>query len=154
MPGATALIDTVASPEIGLLRPILDTGGPYYAGSWTFDTFTTAGAGFLPAGTYPVYRTFGVLVQVNGSIPAGWGYSKGLDSGMALGFEGDWYYNRFCQVVPFRELLSGVLWPLEVNDIHRAADIVRWPFRLVGSSRIGLHVSPGIEIDLYYLCIA
>jgi len=153
MPTSTGIIDSIAFPPIGALNPVLDTGGPYYAGSWTFDTFTTGGAFALPAGTYQVHGTYGVIAQVNGAIPAGWGLSRGLDSGGALGFEGDYYYNRLCQLVPMHQLLTGILWPMDVIDIHRASQMVTWPFRLIGGDRLGLHVSPGIEIDLYYLCV-
>lgn len=153
MPATQGIIDTIAFPPIGLLNPVLDTGGPYSAGSWTFDTFTTGGAMLLPAGTYQVHGTYGVIAQVNGAIPTPWGFSIGLDSGGALGFEGYRYDNRFCQLVPMHQLLSGVLYPMEIVDVHYSYQMVLWPFRLIGGDRLGLHVSPDISIDLYYLCV-
>jgi len=153
MPIGASAIDILAWPPVGTLLPVLDTGGPYSFGSWTFDTFTTGGAGFLPSGTYQVHGTYGVIAVVNGAIPAAWGYDLGLDSGGALGFEGYRYHNRFCQLIPMHQLYSGALWPMDRVDVHYAADMLLWPFRFIGGDRLGLHVSPGIQIDLHYLCV-
>jgi len=153
VPTLSGIIDSLVIPPIGTLIPCLDSGGPYYAGSWSFNTFTTPGAGAMPAGTYSVHWTYGVIAIVNGTIPAGWGWVDGFDSGSALGSEGYYYHNRFCQIVPMHELLSGLLCPMEVIDVHRPFQINTWPLRLIGGDQLGLHVSPGISIDLYYLCV-
>lgn len=153
MPLPTTIIDTVFSAPLGLLNPVLDTGGPYGAGSHERDTFITNGAFLLPAGTYQVHGTYGVIIVVNGAIPPTWGYAEGFRSGGALSDEGVRYDNKFCQVVPLHQALSGAFIPVSYTDVHYIPFLVEWPFRLAGGDRLGLWVSPGIAIDLYYLCI-
>lgn len=153
MPVPVGVIDSIAFPPLGLLNPVLDTGGPYGAGDHTLSTFTTSGAFLLPAGTYQVHGTYGVIVVPNGAIPASWGYSIGYDSGGALGGEGFIYHNRFCQVVPMHQVLSGFYLPLELHDVHTVPSYLLWPFRLIGGDLLGLHVSPGVAVDLFYLCV-
>lgn len=153
MPQNVSVIDNVSSPPLGLLRPVLDTSGPYGAGAHERATFTTDGTWVLPAGTHDVTGTYGVVVVVNGAIPATWGYEIGFGSGGALGDEGWRYDNRICQVVPLHQLFTGVFIALDYVDVHYIPQAIFWPFRLVGSDRLGLYVSPSIMVDLYYLCI-
>lgn len=153
MPQFTGVIDAIAFPPLGTLQPVLDTGGPYYAGSNERDTFTTNGAFLLPAGTYQVHGTYGVVVVINGSIPITWGYEIGFGSGGAIGDEGWRYDNRICQLVPMHQLFTGVFAPMDYIDVHYLPYMTLWPFRLIGGDRLGLYVSPGIAVDLYYLCV-
>lgn len=153
MPDVASIIDTLATPPLGALNPVLDTSGPYAFGDHTLTTFTTTGSMLLPAGTYQVHGTYGVIVVPNGAIPTAWGYRTGYDSGGALGGEGHTYYNRFCQVVPQHQLASGLYLPLDLLDVHSIPWYTLWPFRLVGGDRLGLHVEPAIAVDLYYLCV-
>lgn len=153
MPDLTGIIDSLSTPPLGLLQPVLDVGGPYATGDYTLSTFQSLGAPLLTNGTHNVHDTFGVITRPNGAIPLAWGYSIGYDSHGANGFEGYVYYNRFCQLVPQHELLSGFFLPLQVYDVHRITDYMLWPMRLLGSDRLGLHVSPGVSMDLFYLCL-
>lgn len=153
MPTVTGVIDALAFPPLGALLPVLDTNGPYAAGDHSLTTFATAGAGALPAGTYQVHGTYGVIVVPNGAIPATWGHTVGFDGGGALGNEGDVYENRFCQLVPEHQVLSGFYLPLELHDVFTVPDYLLWPFRLVGGDLLGVHVSPGVSVDLFFLCL-
>jgi hypothetical protein len=153
MPTTTGIIDTLAFPPLGVLNPVLDDSGPYTAGDHSLTTFTTGGAFLLPAGTYQVHGTYGVIVVPNGAIPVTWGHSTGWDSGGALGNEGDIYENRFCQLVPEHQLFSGFFLPLDRFDVFTVPAYLLWPFRLVGGDLLGVHVSPGVAVDLYYLCV-
>jgi hypothetical protein len=153
MPNTTGLIDALAFPPLGTLLPVLDTGGPYAAGDHSLTTFTTAGAGLLPAGTYQVHGTYGVIVVPNGAIPVTWGHSTGFDGGGALGNEGDVYENSFCQLVPEHQVLSGFYLPLDRVQINTVPGYMLWPFRLIGGDLLGLHVYPGVSVDLFYLCV-
>lgn len=148
----TGVIDTLAMPPLGLLQPILDTGGPYYAGNNERDTFTTTGGVLLPAGTYSVTGTYGVVVVVNGAIPVTWGYELGFSSGGAIGSEGVRYDNRICQLVQLHQLFTGVYVATQYLDVHYLPQMMLWPFRLGGGDRLGVYVSPDIAVDLYYLC--
>lgn len=153
MPQYTGIIDSLAMPPLSTLLPVLDTGGPYGAGSHERDTFTTTGAGLLPAGTYQVNGTYGVIVVVNGAIPPTWGWAEGFTSGGALGSEGVRYDNRICQLVPTHQVLSGFFAPLDYVDVHYVPQMLLWPVRLGGGSRLGLYVSPDIAVDLFYMCV-
>lgn len=153
MPVVTGVIDSIAFPPLGLLNPVLDTGGPYSFGDHSLSTFTTGGAFLLPAGTYQVHGTYGVIAVVSGAVPLAWGYDIGYDSGTTIGAEGIRYENRFCQLVPLHQVLSGFYLPVDRLDMHYILDSLLWPFRLVGGDLLGLHVEPGIQIDLYYLCV-
>lgn len=149
----TGIIDSLGTPPLGSLNAVLDDTGPFTAGSWSFNTFHTSGAFLLPAGTYQVHGTYGVIVVPNGAIPITWGYTIGFDSGGALGPEGTRYENRLCQVVPMHQILSGALVPIDIVDVFTVPQIITWPFRLIGGDQLGLFVAPGIAVDLYYLCV-
>jgi hypothetical protein len=153
MPVDSSVIDAIAFPPLGALAPVLDTGGPYASGDHTLTTFTTTGAFLLPAGTYQVHGTYGLVVVPNGAIPAAWGYDIGYDSGGALGSEGAIYHNRFAQIVPMHQVLTGFYLPLDRLDVHTVPWYTLWPFRLIGGDQLGVHVEPGVAVDLYYLCV-
>lgn len=153
MPPLTTLIELAVFPPLGLLQPVLDTSGPYATGDHTLVTWTTSGFGIRPAGTYSVWSTYGVVVVPNGAIPSTWGYSIGWDSGGALGNEGNRYYERFAQLVPQHELITGFWISLDHYDVHYVPDFILWPFRIGGGDRLGLHVEPAISVDLYFLAL-
>ncbi len=153
MPDITSIIDTVVTPPLGLLHPVLDTSGPYGFGDYTLTEFTTDGSFTLPAGTHNVWGTYGVIVIPNGAIPVTWGQQIGWDSGGAIGSEGNRYDNRICQLVTQHQLFSGFWASLNYIDVHYVPQMTLWPFRLILSDRLGLHVEPDIAVDLYYLCV-
>jgi len=153
MPVPSGVVDFLAFPPVGTLNPVLDTNGPFGFGSHTFTTFHTTGAFGLPAGTYQVHGTYGCIIRVNGTIPATWGRTVGYDSGGAVGFEGIVFENRFAQVVLMHQLLSGFFATVLEEDAVHTAETFFWPFRLIGGDQLGLWVSPGITVDVYYLCI-
>ncbi len=153
MPIPSSVIDVLAFPPLGSLNPVLDDNGPYSFGDHTFTTWHTSGAFALPAGTYQVHGTYGVIVRLNGAPPAPWGVTIGYDSGGAVGFEGFIWEHRFAQLVVMHQLLSGFFTTVDLTDIVTTAQSVFWPFRLIGGDQIGLHVEPGVAVDLYYLCI-
>jgi len=156
MPGTlpTGVADVLIRPTISVQNAILDENGPYTAGSHTITDFlTTTAHGLLPAGTWPIGGTYGVVVSVNGAIPITWGYSQGYDSGGPVGFEGWRYYNRFAQVVSMHQDLGGAFITIQVEDVHYIQQWIPLIWIPLGGDRLGLHVSPDIAIDLYFMCL-
>jgi len=150
----TGVSSLIIAPPIATLRPVLDEHGPFAAGNHTLTDFlTTSAHGLLPAGTWGVGGTYGVVVVPNGPIPATWGYRLGYDSGGAIGTEGWFYENRFAQVVVMHEAIGGGFITVQVVDCHQIQTYVPMPFIPVGGDRIGLNVSPVISVDLFFMCL-
>jgi hypothetical protein len=156
MPGTvpTGVAQFVVTPPISLLTPVLDENGPYATGDHTITDFlTTVAHGLLPAGTWPIGGTYGVLVQPNGTIPITWGARIGWDSGGATGNEGWIYFNRFAQVVVQHQALSGAFLTIQVEDCRALQTYIPTIFIPLGGDRIGLHVEPDVAVDLFFMCL-
>jgi hypothetical protein len=156
MPGdvPTGVANILVTPPLSTLAPILDENGPYGTGDHTITDFlTTVAHGLLPAGTWPIGGTYGVIVEVNGAIPATWGYDLGYDSGGAVGTEGWRYHNRFAQVVVMHQILGGAFITIQQHDVHSIQDWLPTVFIPLGGDRMGLHVSPGVAVDLFFMCL-
>ena len=154
MPQTTGVSSLIVSPPISLLRPVLDENGPFSAGDHNITSFlTTVAHGLLPPGTWPIGGTYGVLVQPNGAIPLTWGYEIGYDSGGAIGNEGFVYENRFAQVVVLHQAIGGGFISVQIADCHLLQNYIPLSFIPVGGDQIGLHVTPGVAVDLYFLCL-
>lgn len=153
MPAIVDIIDAVTSPPIAALNPVLDTGGPYGPGDHTLTTFSTNGAFLLPAGTYSISGTYGVIVNVNGVIPPQAGFDIGWNDVSILA-SGDVYEDRIAQVAMMHTLpISGAKLIFELADIKTISQLVYSPL-LVGSAlTLGLHVEPNWHVDLFYLCV-
>jgi hypothetical protein len=155
MPGVlpVGVGQALISPPIALLDPVLDENGPYAAGDHTITDFlTTTAHGLLPAGTWPIGGTYGVVI-VPTTIPATWGYDIGYDSGGPIGAEGYVYENRFAQVVIMHGAISGGFITVEVVNCHLVQTFVPTPFIPLGADRFGLNVSPGVAVDVYFMCL-
>jgi len=143
----------LVNPPIGLMDPIRDEHGAFAAGDHTITDFlTTSAHGVLPAGTWPIGGTFGVIVAPT-VFPVTWGYDIGYDSGSPVGFEGWTYENRFAQLVVMHQAISGAFIPVQVVDCFRVQTYIPTAFVPVSGDRIGLHVSPGISVELYFMCL-
>lgn len=156
MPGVlpTGIAQTIAQPPISATRPILDEAGPYGTGDHNLTTFlTTTAHGLLPAGTWPIGGTYGVIVVPNGAIPTSWGVRIGYDSGGALGQEGYQYDNRFAQLVLLHAAIGGFLVPVIYRDCLHLQEYVAWDLVILAGDQLGVHVSPGVAVDLYYMCL-
>ncbi len=156
MPGTlpTGVANLLVTPPIALLRPIRDENGPYSFGDYTITEFlTTTTHGLLPAGTWPIGGTYGVMTFLSGAIPTTWGYDIGYDSHGAIGVEGYRYFNRFAQVVVMHEAIGGSFLTIQIQDIHYIQEWVPTVFTPVGGDRLGLHVSPDISVDLFFMCL-
>ena len=156
MPGTvpTGVGSVIISPPLALLRPILDEHGPFTTGDYTITDFlTTTSHGLLPAGTWPIGGTYGVVLQVNGAIPITWGYDIGYDSGGALGAEGWVYHERFCQLVVMHEAIGGAFLTVGITELHEIQRYVPLSWIPVGGDRLGLHVEPGVAVDLFFMCL-
>jgi len=153
MPTITSLIDEAISPPFATLNPVLDSNGPYATGNYNIDSFTTTGAFLLPAGTYDIGGTYGVLVRVATVAPAvgvrtGWADATGVASG------GDEWQRRICQLVLLHWLPIPSLWiPTMVQDLNMFDTLVAWPVLLGSGSRLGLHVDPGWSVELFFMCV-
>lgn len=153
MPTITDVIDAIATPPLASLQQVLDTTGPYSAGSHTLTQFTTNGAFLLPAGTYGVSGTYGVLVNVNGSIPTAAGRQLGWVDG-AIFASGEVYYDRIAQVVLLHQLPITSAWVItEQHDCFGLSQLFLWPALLGSPAQLGLYVAPNWHVDLYYMCV-
>lgn len=134
-------------PPIGLLVPHLDYHGPY-SGNVTVTTWSTT-----PGPIYTnlaVSESFGVLWQVNGSIPVGRGFVNGWASPDGL-YEETVYTEPLAQLVVQHQFLSGAWVTTQSAWIRSFPGAMLWQEALPG--RVGLLVSPGIELDLFFLLI-
>lgn len=154
MPLPTGVAQFVVTPPLSLLAPIRDENGPYATGDHTITDFlTTTAHGVLPAGTWPIGGTYGVLVQPSGTIPATWGFDQGYDSHGAVGFEGWRYENRFAQVVVMHQTLAGPFITIQIEEAHYIQTYIPMIFIPLGGDRIGLNVSPSVSVDLFFMCL-
>lgn len=151
MPTPSGVIDQFLHPPLGLLNPVLDTAGPYGPGSSTRNTFVTTGAFLLPAGTYAVSGTYGVIAVPNGAISTHEGVQFGWNDGSRPLVSGDRYYDRFGQINVIHTLLSGVEVITQQFDLTSIENFMLWDVAL--PSAIGIWVNPFSAIDLYYLCV-
>jgi hypothetical protein len=153
MPTITDVIDAVATPPLASLQQVLDTGGPYGPGSHYLQNFTTNGAFLLPAGTYGISGTYGVLTSINGAIPPQLGFSFGFNDATLVS-SGDEYHQRFVQVCLLHQLpITGAFIITETHDVNLVQQLFLWPSLIGSAARLGLYVAPGIHIDLFYLCV-
>jgi hypothetical protein len=151
MPTPGGVIDQFLHPPLGLLNPVLDENGPYGPGTSTRSNFTTSGAFLLPAGTYAISGTYGVIAVVNGAIPPTAGFANGWDDvGYPL-LTGIRWDDRFAQVNVIHTLLSGIAVITQQFDLHTLVNLATWDVAL--PAVIGIWVNPYMAIDLYYLCV-
>lgn len=148
-----SVIDQVLSPPIGSLNPVRDTNGPFTSGVHTFTSFTTDGAFLLPAGTYDIHGTYG-LIATPTNVPTPWGVEQGFDSAGFWSQEGWRMDLRWAQLVIEHQLFSGAFAPVEFRECHYLAEMMLWPFRLIGGDQLGLWVPPGgASVHIDYLCL-
>lgn len=150
----TSIIDTVLTPPLASLQQVLDTGGPYSAGDHPLENFSTGGAFLLPAGTYGVSGTYGVVVNTTTFPPA---------AGQLIGFNGiiggqdkdeNEYRDRIAQLVLYHQLpITGLFAPFQRFDVFHGVETFMWPVYLGSPAWLGLHVFPNFAVDLYYLCV-
>jgi hypothetical protein len=153
VPATVDVIDSITNVPLASLQQVLDTGGPYGPGSHTLTDFTTAGAFLLPAGTYPVSGTYGVIVQVNGAIPPESGYMFGWNDAALLP-SGDTYFDRFAQLALLHFLpITGAAVVTQLEDVRTISQLFLWPILLLSPAKIGLWVAPNMHIDLFYMCV-
>lgn len=134
-------------PPLGLLRPHLDYRGSY-SGNQTLTIWSD-----VPGPTFaslPVSNTFGALIQLDGAIPAGWGWTSGWTDPLGQYTE-DAYEPRLAQVVVQHQLVGGIWVTTQVEEIVSFPRVVLWDVALPG--RIGLLVAPGLAFDLFYLLV-
>lgn len=152
MPVPTGIIDTITTPPLSVLQQVLDTNGPYGAGNHTLTSFHTDGAFLLPAGTYDIGGTYGVLARVSGSIPAEFGFVIGWNDSASQ--DESFYYERFAQIVVQRQLpITGAWVSTSILSLHTIQLLELWPLFIGGGSRVGLYVAPGCAVDLFYMCL-
>lgn len=141
------LVDLLFHPPLGVLSPFLDYHGPFY-GYFTFTVWgSTPGPVFSDRS---VTDTFGCLVNINGAIPAGLGFTNGWISDDFTADESR-YDERLAQVVVQHQFAGGGWITTQIANIHTVPAMVLWETALPG--RIGLLTSPAVEIDMYYLLV-
>lgn len=154
MPSAQGIIEQLGTPPLAALQQVLDLGGPYAGGDHVLGTFNTNGAFLLPAGTYPVAGTYGILVRAT-TIP--------VTAGRVIGFNGivsgqdisaDTYHDRICQICLVSNFpISGAKLVTDTFDVHMATQIYLWESRFATFDSVALHVFPNWAVDLYYMCV-
>lgn len=144
----TGVIDQFLHPPVGVLTNYLDGYGPYSGNQTLTQWSSTAGPVFTPQ---DVRITFGCFVQLNGTIPAGYGTVLGWNDSSGL-YSEDVYENRLLQFVVQHQLLTTGAWvTTQIEDIHSFPHAILWNVALPG--RIGLLVAPGLAFDLHYLVV-
>jgi len=140
-----SLAQYLAHSPVGLTLPKLDGNGPY-SGNLTLTEWSRT----LPpiATNVPINITQGVQVQLYGAIPTGWGFTSGWysEDGQSDASE---YTPRLAQLVVQHQFLNGVWTTTQTVDIVSFPQLVTWQEALPG--RLGLHIAPYIELDLFYL---
>lgn len=153
MTQATGIIDSLATPPLSLLQQVLDDLGPYGAGDVTLSDFHTSGGFLLPAGTYSVSGTYGVIVQAS-LFPAIAGRELGWNDATFPTISGDTYFDRIAQLCVLHQLpTTGAYVISSTHDIFLASQLVLWPGLIGGPAKLGLHVFPNFAVDLFYMCI-
>jgi hypothetical protein len=153
MPTTTGIIDTITTPPLAALQQVLDTNGPYAAGDHTLANFHTNGAFLLPAGTYDVGGTYGVLVQASLFSPGG-GRNLGWNDVSFPTISGDNYIDRIAQVCLLHQLpITGAWIITQTFDIHLASQMCFFSPYIGSGGRLGLHVFPHYAVELFYLCV-
>lgn len=139
------LIDFLLHPPVGALVPKLDGLGPY-AGLVTLTEWSrTLGPIFT---RLPINVTYGVIVQLAGAIPAGWGYTAGWVSADGQSDTSS-YTPRLGQLVVQHQFLTGSWVTTQVVEVVSFPQLILWNEALPG--RLGLLVAPHISLDLFYL---
>lgn len=151
MPQPTGIVDIVTTPPLAALQQVRDTNGPYGAGVHTLTNFHTDGAFLLPAGTYDIGGTYGLLSRISGAIPIEWGTADGWTDFASQ--DEAYFFNRIAQVVVQRQLpITGAWVTTEKFDMHYLQQMVLWPLFVGGGTRVGLYVAPDIAVDVFYFC--
>jgi len=154
MPSGQGVIETLATPPLASLQQVLDTNGPFGGGDHVIPSFTTSGAFLLPAGTYPVAGTYGVLLKAT-TIP--------IRAGRQIGFNGivggqdvsmDKFFDPIAQVVMISSLpITSAKIPTDVFEVQFATQLFLWDARFATFEAIGLHVFPNFSFDLFWMCV-
>lgn len=154
MPTSVSIIDTVTTPPLAALQQVLDTNGPYAAGDHTLSQFHTNGAFLLPAGNYDIGGTYGVLVTAS-TIPARAGRTLGWNDPVNFpNITGDQYEDRYAQLNLLHQLPITGAWIIsQTYDASYLYQLFLWPVYLGSGGKLGLHVTPGWEVDLYFMCV-
>jgi len=155
MPTTQGIIDSIATPPIASLQQVLDTNGPYGPGSHTLTQFTTGGAFLLPAGTYPVSGTYGVLLVVNGAIAPRLGFTLGwIGPGGTLTEDASLFHDRICQLVVQHQLpITGAWVTTSEHEMFELAMLTLWQGLVDAPARIGLYVAPTFSVDAFFMCV-
>ena len=135
------IIDTITHLPLGALQPRLDGNGPYGAGNHALTTWDDSGT------TRNVSDTFGVVVQISGSIAPELGRFLGFDDGGIVVL--DVYRQPITQLAALHQLFGGAWVASQVEYVLYAPQLFRWVESLPG--KIGLYVGPTWSVDLYYL---
>ncbi len=140
---SVGIIDTLTHLPLGVLKPHLDTAGPYGAGNHILDTW------MLGAVVTQVSAAFGVIVQISGAIAPKLGRVIGFSDGVDVSLE--LYDMRICQLGVLHQLLGGQWIASQVESVRYAPQLFRWVEAAPG--RVGLYVEPTWAVDLYYLMV-
>lgn len=144
---ATGLVDLLFHPPLGIVSTALDHFGPYTAGSHELVNFGWDQGVITPR---PVSQTVGVIAQLNGAIPQGWGFTTGWVSNDGQSDESS-YNPALAQLVTQHRLPNGLWVTTQRVEIDRFPVMLMWEQAAPG--RVGLLVAPHLAFDLIYLIV-
>lgn len=155
MPAVTDVIQALTTPPLASLQQVLDLNGPFSGGDHVINSFLTDGAFLLPAGTYGVSGTYGVVVRAT-TIPAAAGRTIGFN-GVVAGQDVslDLWHDRIAQIGILKSFpITGALYPTQVLDASYATQLFLWAaFSGSAPDHVGLHVFTNWAVDLYWMCV-
>lgn len=140
----TGVIDLFTHPPLVTLRPVIDNFGPYSPGSHELRNF---GWDMPPITPRLVSQTFGIQVQLAGAIPPQWSYTQGWVSNDGQ-YEESVYYPPLGYVVAQHQFPNGAWITTTRLTVDRFPIATMWELAYPG--RVGLYVSPRVELDLFY----
>lgn len=141
----TGVIDFFTRPPLGVMSLALDENGPYTGNR----TLTQWSQGPGPVFTQrPVSQSYGVQVQLAGSIPTKWGFTDGWRSDDGQYDESD-YFPPLGQLIAQHRLASGQ-WVTTNKELVSSFPVTTF-WNVAFPGRVGLRTAPGISFDLFYV---
>ncbi len=139
------IIDDLLHPDFNKLGLYLDYHGPYTGNHTLTQWSLTPGPIFTD---YAVSDSFGVMVQINGAIPPGWGFVSGWTTTDGL-YDDARYTPPFGTLVMQRQMADGGWATTQRATLDRFPMLVQWQLAVPG--RLGLLCAPNIALDLLYM---
>lgn len=146
-PLPTGIAELLFHPPISALATARDQFGPYQAGSHELVNWGWDNGVITPR---LVSQTVGVIVQLSGSIPIGWGFRQGWVSNDGQSDESS-YEPPLAQLVTQHQLRDGSWITTQRAIVDGFPRQLLWEVAAPG--RVGLFVAPRLAFDLFYYIV-